>query len=72
MMVVDLGGTVPGGEFKAGAPQELFFALQGGIPPHNYDLAPGGRRFLVVTQQNLAGGPAPIVVVLNWTSGLRQ
>ena len=72
LTAVDLTGTVPGGEFKAGTPQELFDGLLGGFPPHNYDVTPGGRRFLLLAAQNLATGPTPIVVVLNWKSGLKQ
>ena len=71
LMAVDLTGTVPGGELKVGTPQQLFAGLQA-LAPHNYDVTPGGRRFLLVAAQNLVTGPAPIVVVLNWKSGLRQ
>ena len=71
LMAVDLTGTVPGGEFTAGTPQELFTGLRGISPPHNYDVTPGERRFLLVGAQ-LATGPRPIVVVLNWKSGLKQ
>ena len=72
MTAVELIGTQPGGEFKAGAPQELFRGLMGGLPPHNYDVTPGGRRFLIVSAQDLEAGPPPIVVVMNWTSGLKR
>lgn len=70
MMAVDLTGTVAGGQFKAGTPQELFAGLLGGLNPHNYDITPGGQRFLVLAATNLAAGPSPIVVVLNWKTGL--
>jgi len=69
MMAVDLTGTMPGGPFKAGTPQELFPGLSN-LPPHNYDITPGGQRFLVLAATNLAAGPAPIVVVMNWKTGL--
>lgn len=72
MMAVDLAGTVADREFKAGAPRQLFTGLQS-LPPHNYDLTPKGDRFLVDTNRDLsASGAAPIVVVLNWKSGLKQ
>jgi eukaryotic-like serine/threonine-protein kinase len=71
MLSVDLAGTVPGGAFKSGVPQRLFQGLQS-LPPHNYDVDPGGRRFLVVTSRAVQYRPAPIVVVLNWMTGLRQ
>ena len=69
LMAVDLTGTLPGGPFKAGTPQELFSGLSN-LPPHNYDVTPGGQRFLVIAATNLAAGPSPIVVVLNWKTGL--
>ena len=71
LMAVDLSGTVPGREFKAGAPQEVFTALVGG-QTHNLDISPDGRRFLLVTTQNQAAGSTPIVIVLNWTSGIAR
>ena len=67
-MSVDLSGTVPGGEFKAGTPRRLFTGLRA-IGLHNYDVSPDGRRFLVVTQ-GLETSSSPIVVVLNWKSGV--
>jgi eukaryotic-like serine/threonine-protein kinase len=74
MMAVDLTGTVAGREFKAGTPRELFFGLTGGLLPHNYDVSRAGDRFLLDTIRNISGSPAaaPIVVVLNWKSGLKQ
>lgn len=68
MVAVDLTGTVPGGAFKAGVPERLFQGLMS-IPPHNYDVAPDGRRFLVVSTRGAQDRPAPIVVVLNWNDG---
>ena len=70
MMAVDLTGTVPGGELKAATPRELFRGLQN-LPVHNYDIAPDGKRFLVDSAQNIGSGPSPIIVVLNWKSGLK-
>jgi Tol biopolymer transport system component len=71
MMAVDLAGTVAGREFKAGAPRQLFTGLQG-LLPHNYDLSPKGDRFLVDTNRDLSStAAAPIVVVLNWKTGLK-
>jgi len=69
MMAVDLTGTVPG-ELKAATPRELFRGLQN-LPVHNYDIAPDGKRFLVDSAQNIGSGPTPIIVVLNWKSGLK-
>ncbi len=70
MMVVDLTGTVPGGQFKAGTPQELFPGLNN-LAPHNYDVTPGGRRFLLLAAPTLSAGGSPIVVVLNWMAGVK-
>jgi eukaryotic-like serine/threonine-protein kinase len=66
--------TVAGTELKAGVPHELFTALSA-LPPHNYDVTRSGDRFLVVTNRLIsAAGPTtmPIVVVLNWQTGLRR
>jgi hypothetical protein len=46
----------------------LFTALRG-IGVHNFDVSPDGRRFMVVTE-GLETSSAPIVVVLNWMSGI--
>jgi Tol biopolymer transport system component len=66
--------TVAGIELQAGAPHELFNALSA-LPPHNYDVTRSGDRFLVLTNRLISGaGPTtmPIVVVLNWQTGLRR
>ena len=70
LMAVDLKGTVPGGQFKASAPRQIFTGLRA-LPPHNFDLSPDGKRFLVVSNSDLSGAPTPIVVVLNWKQGLK-
>ena len=70
MMAVDLTGTVPGGAFTAGASQRLFPGLVDS-PPHNFDVAADGRRFLIVTGRSPRDELAPIVVVLNWMTGLK-
>jgi len=71
LMAVDLTGTMPDGPLKAGTPQELFPGLQN-VPPHNYDLSPDGRRFLVLSPETVLGASPPIIVVFNWKSGLKQ
>ncbi|MDO8677508.1 MAG: protein kinase [Acidobacteriota bacterium] len=70
LTVVDLTGTIPGTAFKAGVPTPLFRGLQN-LPPHNYDVAPDGRRFLVLSAPSLLAEAAPITVVVNWMSGLK-
>jgi hypothetical protein len=70
-MAVDV--TVAGSELTAGSPHELFTALSS-LPPHNYDVGTAGDRFLVVTNRPISSsGPTttPLVVVLNWTTGLK-
>ena len=59
----------PDGAFKASEPRELFSGLLN-LPPHTYDVADLGRRFLVVLTPPSANQGAPIVVTVNWTSGL--
>ncbi|MDO8677505.1 MAG: protein kinase [Acidobacteriota bacterium] len=70
LMAVDLTGTMSDGPLKAGTPQELFRGLQN-VPPHNYDLSPDGRRFLVVSSNMVLGASPPIIVMFNWKSGLK-
>ena len=69
-MAVDV--TTTGGEFKAGIPQLLFRGLNY-IPRNNYDVVPGGRRFLVLSSPAQLGGQQTpsLTVVLNWVSALR-
>ena len=51
MMAVGTPDAGPGSEFRWGAPQRLFSGLMG-LPPHNFDVADGGQRFLVVRRRN--------------------
>jgi Tol biopolymer transport system component len=68
--VVDVTSTTDG-LFKASLPRRMFGGLLD-LPPHNFDVADGGRRFLVVTTpQEATQVAAPIVITVNWTSGLR-
>ena len=69
LMVLDVGGTA-GAEFKPGTPRELFTGLRG-LGGHNFDVSPDGQRFLVITE-GLETSSAPIVVVLNWMSGIAR
>ena len=69
-MAVDVSGTIRGGEFKAGTPRELFTGLRG-LGGHAYDVSPDGRRFIVISE-GLESSSAPIVVVLNWMSGITR
>ena len=63
--------------FEYGTPRELFRThVAGGGNLDNifrYDVAPDGKRFLVLSEVGGGGKEAsPINVVLNWTAGLRQ
>jgi hypothetical protein len=69
LTVVDVLPPSPGGEFKAAVSLELFPGLVN-ITPHNFDVADLGRRFLVVRSPQPAQEVPPIVVTVNWTSGL--
>jgi hypothetical protein len=74
MMAVDIS-TQPG--FAAGKPRQLFeghFLKNGvGYARPNYDVSPGGQRFLMVkpVEQEQAP-PTQINVVLNWTEELKR
>ena len=57
-------------EFKVGIPKPLSQGLLD-IAPHNFAVADQGQRFLLVTARgSLASAALPIVVTMNWTSGL--
>ena len=56
-----------GGELKVGTPQALFRAGAGST---NYDVAPGGQRFL--TDSVVDQASKPITLVTNWTAELKQ
>ncbi len=65
--------------FRAAAPQELFqgaYELADGfgrVP--NFDITPGGERFLMVTGAGQAGTPGAepqITIVLNWLEELKE
>ncbi|HEV2198705.1 MAG TPA: protein kinase [Bryobacteraceae bacterium] len=64
LMAVDVQ---TGPEFRVGQPHVLF-AL--GITP--WDVAPDGKRFLVVKEPEAAAGEAKLQVVENWFEELRQ
>jgi len=69
LMAVNVSGTATG-EFKPGTPRELFTGLRG-LGGHSFDVSPDGRRFLVISE-GLETSSAPIVVVLNWMSGIAR
>ena len=70
LMAVDVSLTGSGDEFRAGTPRELLTALRG-VGVHNFDVSPDGQRFLVISE-GLETSSAPIVVVLNWMSGIAR
>jgi serine/threonine-protein kinase len=66
----------PGDAFAWSAPERLFEMHQPlfrTAPERHYDVAPDGRRFLMVEESVAADGSAPgIVVVLDWAEELRK
>jgi eukaryotic-like serine/threonine-protein kinase len=63
--------------FEPGVPRALFDPhtyVAGGTNAlsFRYDVAPDGKRFLVNTYESSAEKTAPIVIVLNWTAGVRK
>ena len=69
MMAVSVTRLGPGDEIRPGAPKRLFDGLLA-LPPHNFDVAHDGRRFLVLLSPGILRRSAPITVVVNWKSGL--
>ncbi|HWS90074.1 MAG TPA: protein kinase [Pyrinomonadaceae bacterium] len=70
LMVVEVDGSSD--TFKAGVPGPLFEPRVGAISGDSpYDAAADGRRFLIkVPVEETA--PAPVTVVLNWTTDLKR
>ena len=68
MMVADVS-TSP--ELRVGKPRVLFRGPFANIQGKNYDVAPDGRRFLMVLVDEPAA-PKEIAVVLNWMEDLRS
>jgi hypothetical protein len=58
----------PGQTFDVGAPTVLFQSAPGTIVG---DVAPDGKRFLLVTPVG-SSASAPFTVVLNWTTALQK
>ena len=56
-----------GETFEAGAPQDLFPALEN----WGHDVTPDGQRFLFNLPANDAPA-SPINVVLNWAAGIKE
>ncbi len=54
------------GPFKIQQTTELFT-----VPSPQYDVAPGGERFLFNVSSTALANPPPINLVLNWTTGLK-
>jgi hypothetical protein len=68
MMVADVS-TSP--ELRVGLPRVLFRGRFANIQGENYDVAPDGRRFLMVLVDEPAA-PKEIAVVLNWMEDLKS
>jgi serine/threonine-protein kinase len=61
-------------EVRVSKPQLLFEGrYKGGWPwGRNYDIAPDGKRFIMITDEELKTKPTRIRVVLNWSEELRR
>ena len=62
-----------GGGFVVGAPKPLFqgsyYALQSG---RTYDVAPDGKRFLMIKETPATNVPVQLLVVQNWVEELKR
>jgi serine/threonine protein kinase len=71
LMAVDLVGTLAGSQFKGGPAQSLFRGLIPGSTMRNsFDVIKGDKRILALQAETRS--TSPIVVILNWASGLPQ
>ena len=69
LMAVDIKA---GTSIELGIPTELMtLRLPTLATASLYDVAPDGRRFVVLTEDT-GIGPLPATVVLNWTAGLKR
>jgi hypothetical protein len=61
-------------EVQMGRPRLLFEGrYKGGWPwGRNYDIAPDGKRFIMITDEELEEKPTQIRVVLNWSEELKR
>jgi Tol biopolymer transport system component len=70
LMAVDV--RAGGGTFESGPPRALFQTnMKHGYGGYGYAVAPDGQRFLINTPVE-PPGTAPLIIILNWTSGLRH
>jgi len=75
MSAVSVSSPGPPGELRLGQPQPLFRGLLA-EPPHHFDIASDGRRFLVLLTPRVVAGTqgaateVPVSVVVNWKSRL--
>jgi Tol biopolymer transport system component len=69
LMAAEVNGK--GSSFEVGNVKPLF-GLQHTVYTNWYDVSPDGRRFLIVTTLEQTATPAPISVILNWTSLLKK
>jgi len=61
--------TEPG--FEAGRPRELFRGYYHGSPGRTYDVAPDGKRFLMLDNARAEDNQRGLFVVQNWDEALR-
>ncbi len=60
------------GGFTAGKPRLLFVGNYVNVPGISYDIAPDGRRFLLIKEAEEQSAPRQLNVVLNWFDEVRR
>ncbi len=66
MMVVEVESGPP---FRAGTPKTLF---ESRYDAFGYDVAPDGKRFLVLQSEQQETGPSQLIVVMDWFEELKH
>lgn len=61
-------------ELRVGKPQFLFEGnyIGGSIWGRNYDIAPDGKRFIMITDEGQGVKPTQIYIILNWLEELKR
>jgi dipeptidyl aminopeptidase/acylaminoacyl peptidase len=70
LMAAAVNGS--GESFTVGAVTPLFAIDTPTLGRYGYDVSPDGQRFIVNAVREQAAGPAPVMVVTNWTSALKK
>ena len=68
LMAVEVNNK--GASLEFGKPQALFDGIRTGLGP-SYDVAPDGKRFLIIQNPDREVA-TPVTVVQNWTTALKR